>query len=331
MPDANPRRRDILMGGALAALPAVTAMPPMTGQPSAILTARANHGTVGLISGGVDGTYIRIAADLASVLDDGENLRVLAMLGKGSIQNISDLIYLRGIDIAIVQSDALAFLTSQNWFPGVTTTVRYIAKLYDEEVHVLARADIASLGDCAGKKVNLDVRGSGTGVTGSLLFGKLGIAIEPTYYSQENALKLLRDGELAALVYVAGQPATLFSTLGTDSRLHFLTVPLDPALVDTYLPAQLASNSYPGLISGSGRVDTVAVGAVMAAFGWMSGSDRFRRVSNFVTALGEKLPQLQQAPHHPKWREVNLRAEVPGWTRFTLASRPKAGGSASVR
>ena len=44
------------------------------------LIARANAGTVGIISGGVDGTYIRFAADLASVLDDAD-LRVIAIIG----------------------------------------------------------------------------------------------------------------------------------------------------------------------------------------------------------------------------------------------------------
>ncbi|MFL5202060.1 MAG: transporter, partial [Microvirga sp.] len=64
--------------------------------------ARANTGTLGVISGGADGTYIRIAADLANVLD-GEDLRVLPMIGRGSLQNLRDIMFLRGVDIGIVQ------------------------------------------------------------------------------------------------------------------------------------------------------------------------------------------------------------------------------------
>ena len=67
--------------------------------------ARANSGTVGIISGGADGTYIRIAADLANVLDS-EDLRVLPMIGRGSLQNLRDIMFLRGVDIGIVQMDA---------------------------------------------------------------------------------------------------------------------------------------------------------------------------------------------------------------------------------
>ena len=28
---------------------------------------------------------------------------------------------------------------------------------------------------------------------------------------------------------------------------------------------------------------------------------------------------MKQAPRHPKWREVNLNTEVPGWNRFKAA------------
>ena len=318
MPDTATTRRDVLLGGTFAALPSrpVAGLPGRPTNPA--LTARANFGTLGVISGGVDGTYIRIAADLASVLDDGDRLRVLPVVGKGSVQNISDLIYLRGIDVAIVQSDALGFVAREDMFPGVTSSLRYIAKLYDEEVHVLARGDIARLEDCAGQKVNIDVPGSGTGVTASLLFSKLGIAIEPTYHSQSAAVDLLRRGEIAALVYVAGQPAALFRSIAPEAKLHLLSVPMTPPLVDTYLPAQLVRESYPALIADQDRVETVAVGAVMATYGWPAGSDRYRRLDTFVTSLSAKLAELQRPPHHAKWREVNLRAEIPGWTRFAL-------------
>src|ERR671926_277287 len=104
---------------------------------------RANAGTIGVVSGGVDGTYVRIAADLASVLDDGDNLRVLPMIGKGSVQNVADIIFLKGIDIGIVQSDVLAYAKRERLYPGVDKSIQYIAKLYDEELHILAARDIA--------------------------------------------------------------------------------------------------------------------------------------------------------------------------------------------
>ncbi len=67
----------------------------------------AQNATIGLIAGGPGSTDARIAADIAQVLDDSDKLRVLPMLGRGSVQNIADLIYLKGVDVAIVHTDVL--------------------------------------------------------------------------------------------------------------------------------------------------------------------------------------------------------------------------------
>ena len=77
-----------------------------------------NQATVGIISGGVTGTYVRIAADLADAFDQGYDLRV-PLIGKGSVRNIEDLLLLRGIDIAIVQSDVLDFYKRTDLYPGI--------------------------------------------------------------------------------------------------------------------------------------------------------------------------------------------------------------------
>ncbi len=280
--------------------------------------AAANAHTVGVISGGVDGTYVRIASDLSNVLDAGDQLRVLTVVGKGSLQNVSDVLYLHGIDIGIVQSDVLAYAKLNHLYPNLERSLQYISKLYDEEVHILARPEINAIEDLAGKKVNVDVRGSGTAMTSSVLFQGLNVAVDPTYYDQQSALEKLKNGEISALVYVTGKPAKLFSALGSDTGLHFLSVPFAQNLVDTYLPAQLDHQSYPALVADK-PVDTIAVGSVMAVFAWGPRTDRYARVSRFIDAFFSKFQQFLQPPRHPKWREVNLAAQVPGWTRFAPA------------
>src|ERR1700729_3244965 len=107
------------------------------------------------------GTYARTGADL-TILDD-QTLRVLPSLGKGSLQNLSDILYLRGVDIGFVQADALTYAKQHDMFPNLTQSIRYIAKLYDEEIHVLARKDITRLEDLNGQRVKVDVTGGGSG------------------------------------------------------------------------------------------------------------------------------------------------------------------------
>jgi TRAP transporter TAXI family solute receptor len=312
----HPARRALLLAAAgLIAAPRATAQTNPVVQLNDMV-ARANAGTVGIVAGGVDGTYIRIAADLAAVLDDSDRLRVIAIIGRGSVQNIADIMVLRGVDLGIVQSDVLAYARRERLFPSVDRLVQYVCKLYDEEVHILAAPGIAAVQDLAGKAVNVDLPGSGTAMTASLIFDALGIRVQEQNAPQDTALERLRRGEIAALVYVAGKPARLFSSIRADEGLRLLPLPADAALLDTYLPARFAATDYPALVPQDG-VETMAVGAVLAVYAWPPGTERHRKVSRFIDALSTNFDSFLRPPRHPKWREVNLAAEVPGWTRFS--------------
>jgi TRAP transporter TAXI family solute receptor len=284
-----------------------------------VLRNRVNQGTVAIISGGVNGTYIRIASDLAAVLDKGDQLRILPIIGKGSVQNITDLLYLRGIDVGILQSDVLSFSRKENLHPNLAQRIRYVTKLYNEEVHILAGKDIGHLSELTDKKVNVDVAGSGTAMTASTLFDALGLKIETTNFDQALALEKLKNGEIAAMVYVVGKPTDLFRKIEAGDNLHFVQVPLTADLLQTYLPSSLTHADYPGLIRDDQTTDTVAVGAVMAVYNWDPNSERYKRVAAFVDAFFERFGEFLKAPRHPKWQEVNLAAELPGWTRFQPA------------
>lgn len=334
------RRRALLPAMLLAAangramaqgsVPGVVPGTPRGAPPSlAALGAQTNAGTVGIIAGGIDGTYARIAADLAAVLDEPSGsrdaLRVLPILGKGSLQNLQDILVLRGVDIGIVQSDALAFARRERLLPGLDQLIQYIAKLYDEEVHVLAGPGIERMADLAGRTVNVDVRGSGTAMTASLLLDALGVTAQLAHDPQDLALEKLRRGEIAALVYVAGKPARLFSGLPAELGLRFLPVPMNDALFETYLPSRLVHADYPNLVPGGAPVEIVAVGAVLAVYAWAPGTERHRKVARFMEAFFARFDVFQQPPRHPKWREVNLAAQVPGWTRFNPNVPPPRG------
>ncbi|HRD64661.1 MAG TPA: TAXI family TRAP transporter solute-binding subunit [Candidatus Competibacter sp.] len=274
-----------------------------------------NKGAVGIIAGGVNGTYIRIAADMATVLDS-DNLRVLAIVGKGSAQNIDDLLYLKGIDMAIVQSDVLEYLKRQGIYKDIDKRINYIAKLYNEEFHLLANSEIKNLNDLAGRKVNFDVKGSGTAITASIIFDTLKISVEPLYDDQATALEKLKNGEIAALAYVAGKPAQLFEKITANDKLHFLSIDHTPALLETYLPTHINSQDYPLIIQQNNDIKTVAVGAVLAVYNWKKGHGRDQKVTNFANHFLDHFSDFLQPARHPKWQEVSLSATIPGWTRL---------------
>src|SRR6202011_5841092 len=188
--------------GATAFLALIGALHAPSATAAEQAVAAINRGVVELETSGSAGISVRIAEDLANLIDDGATRRVVPVVGKGSLQNLLDLKYLRGIDMAILQTDVVDYAKEQQLIPGLESSFTYIAKLYNEEFHLLAGADIKSVADLANRKVNFDLRGSGTAITASRLFDLLNVPVTVVNDSQEVALDKLRKGEIAALAFV---------------------------------------------------------------------------------------------------------------------------------
>lgn len=275
---------------------------------------------VGIVGGQIDGTFLRVATDLTSVLNS-DALRVMPIVGKGSLQNLDDLLHLPGIELALVSADTLAYVQASRLYPEGLSKLQYISKLYDEDIHVCARPEIRSLADLQDKPVNIDVQGSGTNLTARAVFSAFGIA--PDFRSDEPAIAqdALQRGTIAANVYVAGKPIRLFANAPGDSGLHFLPIPSSETLEQTYLPGGVLTHSdYPTLISPEETIVTIGVGVTLVAFPGSPGSTRYRNIVTFVDTFFSRFPELLKPPHHPAWREVNLAAAQPGWPRFSPAA-----------
>jgi TRAP-type uncharacterized transport system substrate-binding protein len=283
--------------------------------------AAVNRGVVQLETARAAGISVRIAEDLANIIDDGATRRVLPVIGQGSLQNLIDLKLLRGIDMAILPVNMLDYARQQNLYPGIENWATYITKLYNEEFHLLARQDIETVADLANKSVKVDLRGSGTAITAARLFELLNIPAVMTNDDQEVALEKLRKGDIAAMAFVTGKPTPIFCPLSAADGLHLLAIPLTPAVTAAYVPTRLTDADYPGLITPDQPVDTVAVGAVLLAANLQVGSERYRNLVNFVDAFFTRFQLLLDPGHHPKWREVNIMAEQPGWRRFPPAEQ----------
>ena len=280
------------------ALPKTAAPPPESGV--------VNRGLVELETARAAGISVRIAEDLANVIDDGATRRVLPVIGKGALQNITDLKLLRGIDMAILQTDVLDYARQQNLFPGIEVWATYITKLYNEEFHLLdIKQDIKSVADLANQKVNVDLRGAGTAITAARLFELLNIPVTVTNDDQEVALEKLRRGEIAAMAFVTGKPAPIFHRVNASDGLHFLAIPLNPAVTASYVPTRLTAADYPGVVPQDQAVDTVAVGAVLVAANLQQGTERYRNLANFVEALFTGFQSLLDPGHHPKCRTIS--------------------------
>src|SRR3954471_14269243 len=304
-------------GSSRAPAPAAPAAPLS----EAALGERMNANTVAIVSGTPGGTYFRMASDMAFVLDDGDDLRILPILGKGAGQNAYDIRFLKGVDLGFVRTDTLDQLRQDKRLTNVDRHITYIARLFNDELHVIAGNDIKDIRQLEGKKVSFDVKGSGSDYTGRSMFEGMNLKVEALNIDQPSALDLLRRGEIAAVVSVAAKPVAVVGGFDGGDRFHFVEVPYVEALADKYFPATLTHADYPKLIPTGATVSTMAVGTVLGAYNWPEKSDRYRRIARFIDVFFSKFDRFLSPARHPKWQEVNLAASLPGWKRFPAAEQ----------
>jgi TRAP-type uncharacterized transport system substrate-binding protein len=314
-----------LLGFAAAAAPTTSNQADARNLPSAqsvreTYRAKLNDTVVTIMAGSPDDTDLAIAQDIAAVLDDDNGLRVVPMVGKGPAQNLKDVLFMRGVDMGITQASVLKYFARTGELgPNLENQVTYITKLFNEEMHVLARPDVRDIRGLEGQIVNFGPEGSGTGITGRRVFDALGINVREVHLDEADAIAKLKSGDIAASIMVTGKPAPILAHLDAGSGLKLLGVPYAKGLEDDYYPATLTHDDYPSLIQAGDRVDTLAVCAVLVSFNWNKDSPRYRKLDRFVGRFFSKFDAFLAPPHHPKWREVNFAATLEGWQRSPLS------------
>jgi TRAP-type uncharacterized transport system substrate-binding protein len=283
-------------------------------------SAQVNNWTVGVAGGFFEGTFIRFAVELAKALDDGENLRVLPIVSYGGNENINDLLYLKGVDIAITYTDTFELYKKNGRVRNIEQRINYISELLVGEVYFFARPEIKTLKDLEGKKVSLGTKGNSATTTGPIVFERLNIHPELVFVNNTIALEKMKTGEIAAIVSTGGKPNDLFIKLKPEPGFHFLAVEYGKQFEDFYLPCPLSHDDYPHLIVVGETVDTLCMSAVLAVYNFSKGTDQARRLERFIQYYFERFDRLKQPSFHPKWKEVNLTAKIPGWNRYWLAT-----------
>jgi TRAP-type uncharacterized transport system substrate-binding protein len=282
-----------------------------------------------IVVSGITCTCARFAEDIRNVVNDlrPDGIRVLPVLGVGGLQNLNDVLFLRNVDMGVVDEDNMRLLKKRDpqLYAGIEQRVQYITKLYNSEFQVVARNDIKSYQDLRGKKVNFNLKDSQTEVTADIIFNALKIDTVRSYYDNDLALKKLIDGEMAAHIILTGAPQAGLIKLRKEDGVHFLplderTAPAAKQILADYIPAELTHEQYPALIPEGTSVPTVANRALLVAYAWPENTPRYYKIAKFVREFFGKIDQFRDSARHPKWNEVNIAAEMPGWTRFKPAA-----------
>jgi uncharacterized protein len=286
--------------------------------------------TLGLVTGPPPRTDFVIGQEIADVLAGGQEtgphgevaLRVLPMVADGGVRNIMDVVTLAGADVTIAPVVFADRLRQAKTFGDISNKLVYIAPLFAEEFHLLARPEIRSLNDLSGKTVSLGEDGSPGAVLGREVLNRLGVRITEVNLRLGDAMDRMRKGQIAASLLVSGKPITLLTNYALKEGIHFLAIPYSPALENQYLlQASLRHEDYPDLIATGESVDTIAVESALFAYNWPMRSERYRLLESFAQTLFSHFSDFLGEGHHPKWREANFAASLPGWQRFRPAER----------
>jgi TRAP transporter TAXI family solute receptor len=305
--------------GAQRARPGLVPLPdkPQLGS----IGERINTNTIAIVSGNINAAWLTIAYDLSAVLDNGNDFRVLPVIGRGGAQNVRDVRYLKGVDLGITVTPVLTKFRASGELGNIDDKIVYITKLFNQEMHVVVRADsgITSLEGLRGKTVNFSDAGSATQQTAREIFKRLNIEVKEVNTGQADAYEAMKRNEMAATMLSNAMPSPAVSKLRATDGFRLIPVPYSKQFHEDYYPATISSSNYPNLVPKGQNIDTIAYGSMIIAYNWPKGSDRHRRVAQFVDHFFSNFSKFQKPPRHPKWREVNLAAQVPGWKRFDAA------------
>ena len=290
-----------------------------------------NKNTLTIMGSQASTSYTQFAQDMQNVLDDleGNGLRILPILGRGGGQNFLDILFLQGIDLGIVERDVIDSYKAKdpNLYSNIETRLRYIVKLANSEMHFFARHEIKKLEDLRGKKVSFYKPGSSSEQAIKQILGACEIEVEGVYADTDLGASMLRKGEIVAVGRISGAPHGALTGF-TKEDGHFL--PLDettlPAgcydrLMTMYLPALLRHEHYPNVLDEGELVPTVANATLLATYNFPEQTERYQTIAKFVRKLFDNIDKFSDGPRHPKWKEVNLAADIPGWTRFAAAQQ----------
>jgi TRAP-type uncharacterized transport system substrate-binding protein len=235
---------------------------------------------------------------------------------------------MQNMEMAIVSEDNMAALkaTDPGLYHDIEQRIHYITKLYNGELHILARKEIRTLADLNGKRVNLPLKGSQNDVTSTYLFNMLKFKVKRSYYPVETAISKLKKGEIDASIMMTGAPQRVVVKVKRTDGLHFLSIDeaglpgydLTPVFRQ-YLPGELTHEDYPELIPEGQSVQTLVNRAMLVTYAWPPNSAQYRKMSRFVRKFFSNIDRFLEPGRHKKWREVNIWTEIPNWTRFRPA------------
>lgn len=280
------------------------------------INARVNRGMVSIVTSDDDAETVN---DIARALNEEGKMRVVPILGESAVANVRDLLYLRGVDAGILNADVLAYLRITGEMPAAQSRLRYVTKLYDKTVFLIAAPSIAAIGDLAGKKIGTAGETSDSGVTARTILSLAKIEAELISSTLPKAVDGVLRGELAGLIAVERDATSLLRFIPEGSGLRILPLPPSAELSAIYASRHVDPLEAPSLLPAEG-VDTLTVPALLTVYDWKQGGTRYPAVADFAGKLIGRTADAASFADGRAWRQVTPDVEIAGWDRFAAAS-----------
>ena len=186
-------------------------------------------GKLFMATGSETGTYYAFGIAFTQVLKDKVGIEVNVQSTGASKANIQ-LIDAGDVDLAIVQNDVMDYAyNGTNTFAdeGAITSFAAICTMYPETIQIVARPDIKSVADLAGKTVSVGDVGSGTEFNAAQIFEAYGMTfddIQKQNLGFTDSADKFKDGQLDAFFCTAGAPTVAITELATATDFTILSI-----------------------------------------------------------------------------------------------------------
>ena len=319
----------LLVAEVAPALAQQAAPPPAAPQPAGAQPAgKADASKMGIVTGSDKGTYYQFGLDLQKLVRQQADISLAVNTSKGSIENVYAVYQRPGVQLGIVQSDVLAFISrleSDQTLTKVAKKTRMVFPLYNEEVHVLGKRGINDFEELTGKRVAIGREGSGTYLTARVLLQLSDVKPATTVLiDTAEALAELKAGRIDAMFFVAGYPVRLLKEDVSEADQLALVPITSKSIIELYPIAEIPANTYAWQPA---KTPTVAAKAVLISYDY-----RFRdcdNVGRFAQIMARRLDWLVQNGH-PKWKSVDLNYTLKGWEQYVCVRKYLGLASASA-
>jgi polar amino acid transport system substrate-binding protein len=285
-------------------------------------------GTVTILTDAIadpNSTATRAINELAR---DSGKVRALPIAGHGAAVNVRDLLHLRGVDFAVLNSDIFKFLDYSHQYPDARKQVRYVTHMFSQKVYLLAHKEFSKIEDLRGRKLAVLSRGTGSHTTAMTLFWLLGMDVAVHALGSDVPLDDASLAKFDGVLLLSDDLARVRLSAQARQDLRVVPIALTPALRDSYQSAVIEPQELPGL-SVAGSTQTIAVSTLLAVYNWKPSQKRYADVSQFSSGLFAALAQLRRNTDSV-WRQADINAKIEGWPRYSAAQRGRALGKAKL-